>query len=377
MYARGEEVASMVEEFAPPHMAFPGDPTGLQWGDLGQEVKRVLLALDFSTEVLEEAVSLGSEFVVVHHPYLFQPIQRLDFKAPREALLARAIKEEVALYAAHTNLDVAPNGVSQALGEVLGLQKMEILEATGGEEYLKLVVFAPEGYEETVREAISAAGAGWIGLYSHCTFQVSGMGTFLPRGGASPFIGNRGSLERIKEFRLETILPRKLEEKVLAALLEAHPYEEPSFDLSPLANRAETWGLGRIGWMEKKMPLKTLAHRCVEKLQPPYLKMVGEPEREVKRIAVLGGSGADRMDQAAHTGAEVFITGDIRYHEAQRAEELGLALLDPSHGATEKPVLPVLARHLREKMAQKGLETEVVVAGREANVWRLLKNKEG
>ncbi|MGI5822577.1 MAG: Nif3-like dinuclear metal center hexameric protein, partial [Dethiobacteria bacterium] len=346
---------------------------GLQWGDLSRKEPALLLALDFNAEVLEAALARGISFIFTHHPFLYRPLQKLDGLNKREALVMRAIKADITLFAAHTNLDVAPRGVGQALGEILGLKKMQPLYPTGGDELEKLVVFVPEGHEDKVRDALAAAGAGWIGNYSHCTFQLLGMGTFLPLKGTNPFIGSPGTLEKVREYRLETVLYRRCRRRVLEALYAAHPYEEVAYDLYPLASRGMPWGLGRIGCLAEKISLRKLAQRCNKLLQPAFLNVAGDLEMAVEKVAVLGGSGADYIPAALQSGAQVFITGDLKFHAAQDAVMAGLALIDAGHAATERPVLPVLAGFLEEKIKLAGLKTKVVVLQEQSSLWQSLK----
>ncbi len=372
MLATGNDIVNLLEEIAPLERSLEKDNCGLQWGDLRKEVPAVLVALDFCDKVLEEALQAGASFVFTHHPYLYRPLKNLDLRNKQDALVARALKQDLVLFSAHTNLDVAPGGVSHALGNLLGLKDMLPLCPLGVEELEKLVTFVPEGYEDTVRDAISEAGAGWIGNYSHCTYQLLGTGTFLPRQGSSPFIGNQGSLEKVKEYRLETIMPRKRRAIVLEALFFAHPYEEVAYDLYPLANSGETWGLGKVGRLEEKLSLGELGSLCQQKLQPSYLKLLGDPHKEIEMVAVLGGSGGGYLDYVLQTEAQAFITGDVGFHEAQKAERHELALLDAGHEATERPVLELVAKLLQERFSQRGLMTEVFTSGAKTAPWYLI-----
>ncbi|MEW5920714.1 MAG: Nif3-like dinuclear metal center hexameric protein [Bacillota bacterium] len=369
MFATGNNIIAIIEEFAAPAWTLPGDTCGLQWGDPNCSVKSVLLALDFNEAVLEEALTVGANFVFTHHPFFYNPLLKLDLRERRTALLARALKEGVVLYSAHTNLDVAPYGVSHALGKLLGLEHMTVLHPTDQEKLEKLVVFIPEGFEDKVRNALTAAGAGWIGNYSHCTFQLMGTGTFLPREGSSPFIGTPGVVEKVREYRLETILPVAKRDNVLEAMRYAHPYEEVAYDLYPLSLEGEKRGLGRVGELPEPDTLQALASRCREMLRPCSIKMLGEAGRKVQRVAVLGGSGAAYLPAAVQSGAQVFISGDLRYHDAQQACDAGLALLDAGHAATERPVIPVVAAFLREKLKQNGYETDVIIGREEEIPW--------
>ncbi len=361
MLAAGNDIITILDQLAPPQWALPGDTCGLQWGNPDLPVQNVLIALDFNEAVLDEALTTGANFIFTHHPYLYKPLTRFDLRDPRAALLSRALNEGVTLYSAHTNLDVAPRGVSHALGELLGLKKMVVLHPTAREKLEKLVVFVPEGFEDKVRNALADAGAGWIGNYSHCTFQLSGTGTFLPQEGTNPFIGTRGVVEKVKEFRLETIVPGSVRDEVIRAMVHAHPYEEVAYDLYPLSLEGEARGLGRVGELPEPITLRELALKCRQSLRPCSLRMFGDGLMSVQRVAVLGGSGASYLTDAAQKGAQVFISGDICYHDEQQACDLGLMLLDAGHAATEKPVIPVVAAFLSEKLKEQGYKTEVIM----------------
>ena len=370
MLATGRDIVSFFEEIAPVRYALPGDPTGLQWGDLNRETNAVLLALDFSEGVLEEALEVGAGFVFTHHPYLFSPLSSLDYSRPRERLVARAVKADVTVYSAHTNLDTASKGVNQVLGELFGLKDMELLLEAGSEALEKLVVFVPQGYEDAVREAVSQAGAGWIGNYSHCTYQLLGTGTFLPREGTTPFLGQQGALEKVAEFRLETIMPRRIRTRVLSALFDAHPYEEVAYDLYPLENPGDAWGLGRVGRLERPVPLWQMVQEARRVLDAgEALRYLGDPGQMVEKVAVLGGSGGSYVDRAVESGAQVFITGDIRYHDAQRAVDAGMALIDAGHEATERPVLSAAAKELSQWLQQGNYGTAVRVSEQKYINW--------
>ncbi len=373
MFATGNSLIALLEEFADPAWILPGDNSGLQWGNPDDNVKAVFLALDFSETVLEQALAAGANFVFTHHPFFYRPLSRLDLRERRHALMVRTLGEGVLLYSSHTNLDVAPFGVSHALGRLLGLENMSVLHPTGQERLEKLVVFVPEGFEDRVRDAVAEAGAGWIGNYSHCTFQLLGTGTFLPREGSNPYLGTQGALERVKEYRLETVLPVSRREAVLEAMKKVHPYEEVAYDLYPLSLTGKELGLGRIGDLPEPVTLREMASRCRKALHPCLPRVFGEGERKIKRVAVLGGSGGAYLPAAAEKGAQLFISGDLKFHDLQFAHEAGMSLIDAGHAATERPVIPVVEAYLREKLQQLGCLTEVIREREEEEIsWKIL-----
>ena len=373
MFATVKQIAACIEELAPLSLALPGDPVGLQLGDPHAAVQRVLVALELDEAILEEAVVKECRLVVTHHPLLFEPLHSVDESVPQNALVAAAIRQGIAVYSAHTNLDVAPLGVNHILAERLGLAEegRQVLEITGYDQFLKLVVFVPSGHAERLLEALAAVGAGSLGAYSHSSFQVSGTGTFMPLEGSDPYIGGRGRLERVGEKRLETILPASRRESVVRALLEAHPYEEPAYDLYPLALEGRPFGLGLIGALGGPRTLSEIAGHCRKALDVRSLRCWAPPKRKFSRIALCGGSGGSMIEPAAAGGAELLISGDFRYHDLKKAQALCLGLIDAGHGGTELPVVGYLAGHLSSRLLEAGFKTAATAAESSPAEWLL------
>lgn len=356
-----KKIASYLEELAPLSIAMPGDPVGLQLGSPDAEVSNILVALDPDFPALEEAAAKGADMVVTHHPLFYHQLSSINESRPEGALIAGAIRDRLNIYSAHTNLDIAPRGITCQLAETLGLQveNAEILEVTGSEHLLKLVVFVPVGHENNIRDALAAAGAGQIGNYSHCTFQVRGTGTFMPGEGTDPYIGSSGKLEKADELRIETILPATRRAGVVKALVEAHPYEEVAYDLYPLDLEGKAIGMGLIIEPEKALPMAQLIQLCKGRLNTELVRSWSNGKDSFRRIALCGGSGGSMIESAARKKADIFISGDFRYHDLKRAEAMGLALVDAGHDATEKPGIEFLGRYLEEKLRADGYETGV------------------
>lgn len=352
---RGESLIRALEEWAPPALAVERDPIGLQVGDPGAEVTGVLVTLDVTEEVVDEALRLGANWIVSHHALIYRPLHHLRGDRPAGRLAAKLLKNGINVYVAHTNLDTAAGGVNDVLAEKLGLENAEVLAPHFRERLKKIVVFVPEDHHMNVLNAMCEAGAGWIGNYSHCTFNSRGTGTFLPREGTNPYIGQQGKLEQVEEVRLETIVPESAQARVVQAMLEAHPYEEVAYDIYPLDLPGRSFGLGRIGRLPEKTRLKDLAERVKQAYGIPALRLVGDPDRPVSTVAVLGGSGGRYARTALERGADVFITGDIDYHTALDALASGLALIDPGHHV-ERLVLERVCQILREKWAPPGMK---------------------
>lgn len=366
-----QTLIKIVEELAPIHLAEQWDNVGLLVGDPQEQVNGVLVALDFNHEVLDEALEKGANFIVVHHPPIFQPIKRLTAGGPEGKLLLQAIKQGVHVYAAHTNLDKVIDGVSDQLAKVLGLTSVEPLSSTAREPSFKLVVFVPETHEYQVRKAIGDAGAGFIGNYSHCTFRAPGTGTFLPQSGANPFLGQVGEMEEAAEFRLETIVPKSLLSAVMDAMMKAHPYEEVAYDVYPLAIEGSVQGgLGRVGNLEKPLDEGRLIQLVKERLHVSHLKVVPGSRKNIQRVAVCGGSGGSLVETACQKGAQALITGDVDYHEGQLAQSLGIMIIDAGHGPTERVVLPWLQQQLEQVLTLRKEALPVFASQVNTDPWR-------
>jgi len=350
-----------VEEIAPRHLAESWDNTGLQVGDPEAVVHRVMLALDVALEVAAEAKDNGAGLIVSHHPMIFEPLREVRIDSPGGKLVAFLIENRIAVYAAHTSLDNVSGGVSDALAEKIGLTRPAVLQKTGRERYIKLAVFVPSGHLEEVRRAVTEAGAGHIGNYSDCTFAAPGTGTFRPLDGTIPYIGKTGELEMVEEVKLETVLPAARLASVLDAMLKAHPYEEVAYDLYPLEN-GPACGPGRVGDLPGPVPFGEFALRVKKALGLDLVRVGGSPEETVKRVAVCGGAGADLWPAALSAGADTFVTGDLKYHDAREMLAAGLKFLDAGHHGTETAVLSVLHSRLVRRCRETNLDVEIFLS---------------
>ena len=350
MAVKCRDVIKVMEELAPPYLAEQWDNPGLSVGDADQEVSRILVALDVISPVIEEAVSKKADMIVTHHPMIFGSMKSVT----ADTLLGRKVIELIAhhicTYSAHTNLDTAFGGTNDTLAELAGLKEIEILGKSYEEPLEKIVVYVPIEAKEAVRKAMCDAGAGFIGKYSDCTFQAEGKGTFMPREGANPYLGQVGALEEAREVRLETIAYRKDMPRVVQAMLSAHPYEEVAYDIYDVKQHGKTFGIGRIGYLEKAKSLEDFAVELKSLLDLSHITIVGEKNRMVKKVGICTGSGIEFMEEACQAGADVFITGDIKFHDAQRALDLGIGLIDATHYASEVLIVPVLQRYLASRL---------------------------
>ncbi|MFC5703640.1 Nif3-like dinuclear metal center hexameric protein [Cohnella faecalis] len=358
MFARGETVVQLMEKLAPKHYAVQDDKIGLQVGTLRKEIKKVLIALDVTPEVVDEASALGCELIIAHHAVIYRPLAHLRTDTPAGALASALLRNDIAVYISHTNLDTADGGMNDWMAEALELEGRGVLEEVHTDKLFKLAVFVPETHAEAVRNALFQAGAGWIGNYSHCSFNVPGTGTFLPREGSEPFLGKPGKLEQAAEIRIETVVPDSVRKAVVSAMLKAHPYEEVAYDLYPMDLKGRSFGLGRVGKLASAESLDAFAERVKTALDVPFVRVVGAPDKSIRKVAVLGGSGSRYIRHASFAGADVLVTGDIDYHTAHDALAAGLAIVDPGHNA-EKIMKRKVAEWLGNKLKEQKYETEV------------------
>ncbi|WP_338470274.1 Nif3-like dinuclear metal center hexameric protein [Niallia sp. XMNu-256] len=353
----GHELIGVFERFAPKYLAMEGDKIGLQIGRLNKPVHKVMIALDVLEEVVDEAIQKNVDLIIAHHPLIYRPLKNITTDSLPGRIIEKLIKHGIAVYAAHTNLDVAKGGVNDLLASALELTDTEVLVPTHEVKLKKLVVYVPVEDSESVKEAIGDAGAGAIGNYSHCLFSVTGTGQFLPNEDSQPYIGESGQLEQVEEERIETIFPEYLEKSVLQAMLKAHPYEEVAHDIYHLDNKGETLGLGRIGRV-KEMTLAEFANKVKDALDVPTVRVVGDLNSKVKKVAVLGGDGNKYISSAKFKGADVYVTGDLYYHVAHDAMMMGLNVIDPGHNV-EKIMKKGLASSLTKICSEEGYEVEV------------------
>ena len=372
MSIHAQALVEILEGMAPKRWAADWDNVGLLVGALEKTVDRVLLTLDVTAAVVQEAIDKQCQMIIAHHPIIFRPLKTLRTDLYQGKLLGQLIKKDITVYAAHTNLDVAPQGVNAVLAEKLGLVDLCPLQSVGHDQLFKLVVFVPTDYTEAVRQALGAAGAGHLGNYSHCSFTATGRGTFLPLPAAQPFRGQSGRWENVAEDRLEVIVQEAQVPRVLRAMQKAHPYEEIAYDLIPLANKELERSLGLIGTLPQPLRLQQLADRIKQELPVSVLRYAGDETAVVKKVAVCGGSGGDLVYRAANR-ADVLVTGDVSYHQALDAQNLGLHILDAGHFATEWPVLLSLQELLLSQAKRDAVE--VVISQANADVWSLFSKQ--
>lgn len=343
-----KEIASVLEERAPLAFAEEFDNVGLLVGDPSMEVTGILVTLDTLEAVVEEAVAKNCNLVVGFHPILFKGLKRLTGATYVERAVALAIRHQVALYSMHTALDNVRQGVNGKICEVLGLRSTRILIPKQG-MIKKLVTYVPRGQKDALLEKLFDAGAGQIGDYSHCSFSLEGTGSFLPSAQANPAVGQPGALHLEPEAQLHLTFTADREPAVLQALFAHHPYEEVAYEVTPLSNAHQHLGMGMVGELESPLPAPAFLQVVRERFGTPCIRHSRLPDTPVSKVAVLGGSGAFAIDAARAAGADILLTGDVKYHDFFRAGDQ-MVVADIGHYESEQFTKNLLADYLTEKI---------------------------
>ncbi|MGH8868964.1 MAG: Nif3-like dinuclear metal center hexameric protein [Actinomycetes bacterium] len=366
------DVVAVLDTHYPPAWAEPWDAVGLVCGDPEAPVRRVMFAVDPVSETVEEAVDAGADLLVTHHPLLLRPVHGVAATTPKGRLVHRLVRAGIGLHVVHTNGDVADPGVSDALARVLGLDDLRPLVPAPADPLDKVVTFVPPEDTARVLDALATAGAGAIGDYSRCAYLLDGLGTFLPGESAHPTIGERGLVARVPETRLEMVLPRARRAEVVRALREAHPYEEPAYDMYEMAGGPGRRGLGRVGRLARPENLEAFARRTAAALPSTAagIRVAGDAGQTVEQVAVCGGAGDSLFDAVRAAEVDAYVTADLRHHPASEAVAHGRpALLDAAHWATEWPWLREAAARLADTLAAAGSTVEAVVSRTVTDPW--------
>jgi dinuclear metal center YbgI/SA1388 family protein len=347
-----KDIAAIIEEIAPLKLAQGWDNVGLLVGDAQQTVKNILLTIDVTSDVIAEAKRLKTDLIISYHPVIWDGLKRITCDEPGGAVY-ELIRSGTAVFSIHTALDSAIGGVNDGLAEIIGIRNGEPLgdyvDNPAGDNY-KLVVFVPVGSAAKVSNAIFAAGVGAIGNYSHCGFQAEGTGSFLPLKGAKPAIGKKGKLEKVAEVRFETIVPAGRIDDCIAAMKKAHPYEEPAFDVFKLYNDRSKFGLGRIGELEKPKQLNEIIKRIKRYTGAKAVGIVGKEKRLVSRAAVCAGACGKIINLVIAERCDLYVTGELKHHQALAAQEAGLTCVCLSHSVSERFILRKFAKQLQKQI---------------------------
>lgn len=362
MSAPLKAIVDLLETQYPSAWAVAEDHSGLEVGHPESRIDTILVALEATPAVVREVRAQGAQLLITHHPLLYRPLAAVREDQPVGEILADLLRAGIALISCHTNLDVAPGGLNDYLAQRLELTEVEVLAPTTRDSWYKLAVFVPVGYEDRVRQALGDEGLGVIGRYSHCAFASRGQGTYRALAGAQPFRGEVGKLSRAEESRLEILAPESLLPAALARLRAVHPYEEVAYDLYPLKNPGTPLGLGRIGRWPGPQPLAAVLSRIKEIFGVERLRVWGRPPQAVQHVALCSGSGGDLIPQAREKGAQIYLTGEVRHHQATPGEPENFAVLEVGHFASEALFMGPWAEQLRHLFHDAGLPLKVAVA---------------
>lgn len=362
MAVNGKTFIRRFEEYCPLWLAEEGDPVGLHIGTLDKPVKKIMMTLDVRPEVVEEAKAKQVDLLIAKHPPIFRPIKRLTADDPQNRMYMELVKHDIAVYAAHTNMDIIWDGLNDWFCEMLDVSVSGFLTRTHVDKLKKLVVYVPEANAETLRQALGDAGAGKQGNYHHTSFTSKGEGRFTPTAAAQPYLGSTDKAEVVSEARVEVLYREHQEQAVLAALFANHPYEEPAFDLLSLDNEPVRYGLGRVGELATPLPLCQFVQRVKTVFELDGLRLI-QPEAGadplVQKIAICGGSGAGFYPDAVAQGADVYLTGDVSYHTAHDMQAHGLTVIDPGHNI-ERVCIPRFVEKMQAWQRELDWDVEII-----------------
>jgi dinuclear metal center YbgI/SA1388 family protein len=342
-----KEIIQPLEDFAPVHYQESYDNAGLIIGSPDKKIESVLLSVDVTESVVDEAVKRGAGLIVSHHPIIFKGLKKITGSNYVERAVIKAIKNDVALYAAHTNVDAVAGGVNHILAEKIGLEYISILSPRKG-LLKKLYVFVPNDYADKVRNAAFEAGGGNIGNYDNCSFNVQGTGSFKAGQNTDPFVGDIGETHFEAENRIEVVFPEHLESKIINAVIEAHPYEEVAYDIISLENSWDQVGIGISGKLTKPLSPEHLLKRLTEVLGQPHLRYTKPPKSSIETMAVCGGTGSFLIKKAIAANVDAILTADVKYHEFFDAENK-IMIIDGGHYETEQFTKEVFSYVIQKK----------------------------
>ena len=352
MAATVADIAGWMESIAPRKLAEDWDHVGLQIGQRDWPVKKIWVALDPTSAVIEAAAAHDVDMIVTHHPLIFRPLTQLDPSDPTGAIIAKSLSSRIAIFVAHTNLDSAAGGLNDLLCERIGVDPLHPMQSSPNQSFYKFVVYAPREHEAAVLKALADGSVGTIGHYTDCTFRMKGIGTFRPSDAAKPYSGSSGKLTHADETRIEALVSAVDLPRIIEQVRNAHPYEEMAFDVLPTVAPGQGVGLGRIGDLRRPDTLEAFARTVSRALDLSSVRVAGSPELMVRRVAVCSGSGSSLLSAFLSSGAQVYVSGDLKYHDARTAEAAGVGLIDIGHFASEHIVVETLRKRIKSAFGE-------------------------
>ncbi|MCT4509240.1 MAG: Nif3-like dinuclear metal center hexameric protein [Tepidibacter sp.] len=347
MYVK--DIIEIFENKYPKSLAYNWDNIGLIIGDGMSKVEKVLVTLEATQAVVDEAVENKVDLIITHHPFIFKGIKKINKSTTKGNDIYKLIRNDISLYSSHTNFDIAFDGLNDEIVKRLSLKDVQVLDYTFEEKLYKISVYTPASHQDDMRKAMADVGCGNIGNYSDCSFTFNGVGRFKPLNDSNPYIGVKNEIEAVEEVKIESICGESNLSQAINKIIKVHPYEEVAYDVYELKNTGKKYGLGRIGKLQDTMKLKELSAALKELLNIESLKVTGNLEDDVKKIAVVTGSGVEFINKAHTMGADVLITGDVKYHDAQNALELGIKLIDAGHFGSENIFADIVLQYLQKE----------------------------
>jgi len=348
-----KNLVNNLDKIAPFFLQESFDNSGIQFADLDAPITKILLSLDVTQKILDEAIENKANLIIAHHPLLFSPLKQITKQ--KNLLLFKIITNKINLLAMHTNYDLAENGLNDYVANLLGIKKISPLQGSS-EKVFKFAVYVPTQYADKVCQSIFKAGAGKIGKYTETSFNIAGQGTFKPMEGTNPFIGKIGEKETVQEIKIETVVAERDLDSVVQVMKDTHPYEEPAYDVYELKTKL-SYGVGIFGEIDKEVEISKFSLKAKNKLQARYIRLIKSNNRKIRKVALCTGAGGSLLEQANNKDADLYITGDITYHTALRAKELGLNVLDVEHFDTEK----FFVEALYNQLIKLGISKDILV----------------
>lgn len=360
MFVNSRKIGKLIEEIAPIKTAEKWDNVGFQVGNINLEIDRVMVALEITNEVLDEAISKNIDLIITHHPLIFGKITSLTTNDPIEKILIKMIKNNIYLYVAHTNIDASSKGTNAYLSKLLGLERVQGIDNNILDHFYKLCIFTPRDFTEKIKDVLFNYHAGEYNNYDKASFLSSGQGTFRPLDGSNPHIGNKNELEIVSEDKIEVIIEKKYLNNAISKMKEVHPYETVAYDVIKLENINNKYSIGIMGYLGETLVLDDLVSLVKEKLKIENLKVVRSNNKKIRKIAICSGAGSDYIKKASSLGCKCLITGDIKYHEAQLARQLNINLIDAGHFETENIYIEYLLKYLKKRCSEKGYDIKII-----------------
>lgn len=346
------EIIKYLENWTPKEIAWQKDNVGLQIGTLQRKIKNILLCLELTDDVVKEAIKEKCNLIISHHPLLFHPLKKINLQNDKTSKLVEIlIKNDINLYSVHTNLDFTKDGVSFQLAKTLGLKNINFL-VTLKSNLIKLIVYTPEAHAEKIANIIFNEGGGSIGNYSSCSFRSKGEGTFKGMEFSNPAVGKKNILERVHEIKLEVLIDSWKLNSIMNAVRKAHPYEEVAYDAVPLANENSNFGIGAVGEFENDFSADEFLNHTVKKLKSKGIRYTKGKKNKIRKVAVCGGSGSEFIREAVNSGADAYVTADIKYHNFHDAYR-EIFLIDAGHYETEIHSLTEVQKRLKSFINKK------------------------